>query len=93
LSLIFGFCVKIKSKKISRTEGTVVTEDVFSGLIKPALFKAVHEKRIYQNINKTCRSANDVPNTWGVVSARRLRTLQSVPTVRVFLWLGHGAGR
>jgi hypothetical protein len=47
-------------QKDSRTEATVVTEDVFSGLIKP----------------------------WGAVSARRLRTSQSVPTVlsvRVFL--------
>jgi hypothetical protein len=104
-------------QKDSRTEGT---EDVFSKVIKPALFKAVHEKRMYHNINKRCRSPDDdhqaaanlvrsafrvyppfdsgaladppvddrqlpnVSNTGGAVSARRLRTLQSVATVRVF---------
>jgi hypothetical protein len=35
-------------QKDSRTEGTVATEDVFSGSGKSALFKAVHEKRIYR---------------------------------------------
>ena len=37
----------------------MVTEDVFSGLIRPALFNDVHEKRMYHNINKTRCSAND----------------------------------
>jgi hypothetical protein len=34
----------------------MVTEDVFSGLIKPALFKAVHEKRMSHSIVSCKRS-------------------------------------